>query len=216
MQIPAPASTLNMATINQFITRTAFTFGLAATACLLSTNVAWRVWRWWSYRPLERVTGSLLNMFDQKLLDLNEVIEGIRLDNAEELVYDEESGELVITKPAKKLRFRAKPQQVMAYALADVGYLKFGFRPDSEAYRMITRKYLLDVLSEFKDLRAHDAGEILDVAVPMSFLPSKTFQDMTLMKTTATWRDRAQADKQFYFWRLFRKFQKIGRDLFDA
>lgn len=155
-------------------------------------------------------------MFDQKLLDLNEVIEGVRIDNAEELVYDEESGELVITKPAKKLRFRAKPQRVMAYALADVGYLKFGFRPDVEANRMITRKYLLDVLSEFKDLRAYDAGEILDVAVPVSFLPSKTFQDMTLMKTTATWRDRAQADKQFYFWRLFRKFQRIGRDLFDA
>lgn len=86
------------------------------------------------------------------------------------------------------LRKRCRKHAADAYALQ--AYLKFGRRQKSEANVLVTRKYISDLLIETPDMRTRDKIEIMDKAVFLSFLPSKTHQECAAYETTFAYARR--------------------------
>lgn len=79
----------------------------------------------------------------------------------------------------------------ISMSLAKRAYYQFGFRPESEANSLITRKFMRDLLMEFKDLRATDANNIIDVALPLSFLPTVVHREMKEYTRTFVYQQRS-------------------------
>lgn len=87
-------------------------------------------------------------------------------------------------------RFRPRRSYDLAYSLAYEAYLEFGHRPRSDANLLITRKFMRDMIKECKDLRAKDAGGIIDTALYLSFLPSRCLREMNEIDDTYAFKDR--------------------------
>jgi len=107
------------------------------------------------------------------------------------------------TGPPRRLtkRRRVRPQVgKIACSLAKAAYLQFGDRIRSAANLLITRKWMRDRLSEYADLRAHDAGNIIDAALELSFYPSKAAQCMALHRLTQAHADRMSALPTYGGW----------------
>jgi hypothetical protein len=101
-----------------------------------------------------------------------------------------------------RVRFRPRRGRVMAQALADGARYKFGQRPQNPANLLITRKWMFDELSVYKDLRAADGADIIDAALYASFLPSKVLRDMNEVLETDVYRSRALlVPERVGFWR---------------
>jgi len=174
----------------------AFPFVTASVGVIIT--VARKTWKWWKYRVIERQARHLLRAFDNAPEDLDEVIDTYReADGA--VVFDEETNDVVVV-PARRIRRRQERLVVISHALADVAYLKFGFRPDTEAWRSITRKYMLDEMSGFADLRTKDKSKVLDLALPLSFIPTLELQDMELLATTSTFKKRLMRLRSLGWW----------------
>jgi hypothetical protein len=98
----------------------------------------------------------------------------------------EAANELMSTAGTWKKPVRRRVRNVAANSYALKAYLKFGFRPRSEANVIVTRKYISDLLDEQKDMRIRDKIEIMDMAVFLSFVPSRSLQwSKTIGKTQA-------------------------------
>lgn len=89
-------------------------------------------------------------------------------------------------------RVRVFKMRRMAYAMAYRAHFQFGHRPESEANILITRKFLRDSLSELKDMRFKDMSVVIDIALPLSFLPSLAMQEMNEIRDTNEYRSRMQ------------------------
>jgi len=101
-----------------------------------------------------------------------------------------------------RVRFRPRRSRAMAQALADGARYKFGQRPQNPANLLITRKWMFDELSVYKDLRAADGADIIDAALYASFLPSKVLRDMNEVLETDVYRSRALlVPERVSFWR---------------
>jgi len=74
----------------------------------------------------------------------------------------------------------------LAIALAGECYFKFGDRTRSEANNLISRKWMRDRIGDVKDLRRKDAAGIIDVALPLSFYPSRQALRMDQHMRTST------------------------------
>ncbi len=68
-------------------------------------------------------------------------------------------------------RIRPHVAQQLAYGLADEAYFHFGKREKSKANDLVTRKFLRDQLSEFGSMRAKDKSAVVDLALPLSYVP---------------------------------------------
>lgn len=101
-----------------------------------------------------------------------------------------------------RIRFRSCRMQRMACALANSAYLQFGYRPQSEANKMVTRKFMRDELSKFPDLRVKDSLTIIDRALVLSFLPSEMFKEMRCVESTGVFGRRAQVGS-WWGWKQF-------------
>jgi len=101
-----------------------------------------------------------------------------------------------------RVRRRYRPQNgvKMAFALADEAYFKFGPRPRSEANMKITRKFMFDIMSANPDVRAKDAGKILDVALYTSFLDSPELRMMNALDMTRAWNERSSNTARSSWW----------------
>jgi len=75
-------------------------------------------------------------------------------------------------------------------ALAHEAYMQFGVRERSEANLIITRKYMRDQLRDYGDLRAIDASNFIDAALPLSFLPSRSHRAMAKYMETYAMQER--------------------------
>jgi len=101
-----------------------------------------------------------------------------------------------------RVRFRPQASRVMAQALADGARYKFGHRPMNEANLLITRKWMHDELSVYKDLRACDGLDIIDMALYPSFLPSAALREMNEVLGSDVYRSRAlPIPEHTPFWR---------------
>jgi hypothetical protein len=139
----------------------------------------------------ERQAKGLVRRYDGGRLDLAEVI-------------DEERRLLGGEAPAEgqpRRRFRTQNLLRLATALADKAYYQFGARDESEANKLITRKYMRECLMEYKDLRAKDAAAAIDLALPLSFLPSRSLQYVNSLRRTWTYAFRSSSrEKAFWLW----------------
>lgn len=89
----------------------------------------------------------------------------------------------------------------MSYAVAYEAYRQFGARPKSEANVLITRKFMRDLLAEFKDLRTKDCCVIIDAALSLSFLPMVVLQDMNTMERSSwVWFFRSRVVVSWWLW----------------
>jgi hypothetical protein len=102
-----------------------------------------------------------------------------------------------------RTRFRPVRMQRMACALANSAYLQFGYRPKSEANVLITRKFMRDELSKFKDLRVRDSLVVIDRALTLSFLPSEMYKEMQCVSDTRVFRSRESFDSWWRRWLPF-------------
>lgn len=98
------------------------------------------------------------------------------------------------------LRYRQHRAREMTIALADKAYFQFGHRPVTDANKLITRKYMRDLLTGLKDLRTKDANIIIDGALLLSFLPSAVLRRMTEISRTRTYVERAQERPSWCWW----------------
>lgn len=103
---------------------------------------------------------------------------------------------------ANRVRRRYRPQNahVMAFALADEAYLKFGHRVRDAASLEITRKFMLDLLTANPDLRAKDAATIIDLALYPSFLPSQALRMMNAIDSTSAFDKRSRTSAWDSWW----------------
>jgi hypothetical protein len=103
---------------------------------------------------------------------------------------------------APRVRRRYRPQNgvKMAFALADEAYLKFGPRDQSEANLKITRKFLYEIMAANPDVRAKDAGRILDVALYTSFLVTPELRMMNALSATSAWNERSSHTERSSWW----------------
>jgi len=142
----------------------------------------------------ERQAKVLIRTFDEARLDLAEVVH-------------EDTRHLPVARDAEELRrqrFRPRNLQRMAAALADAAYFQFGYRDRSEANELITRKFMRDLLEEYKSLRDKDKSSAIDVALGLSFLPSRSLQYSNGLRRTWTYsfrsNTRAQSLWAWAFW----------------
>lgn len=120
---------------------------------------------------LERETAEVLDVLDdcdESVESASLPLEGVRLTAAK----------------------RSRCRKSCAATLAMTAYLKFGSRPKSEANLIITRKFISDLLSENKSMRLKDKIEIMDLAVFLSFVPTKTKLQCDAMSETDAYAER--------------------------
>jgi hypothetical protein len=109
-------------------------------------------------------------------------------DKSDALVSD--GNVLVVQAAGRSVTTRKRCRKYAADAYALQAYLKFGRRQKSEANVLVTRKYISDLLIETPDMRTRDKIEIMDKAVFLSFLPSKTHQECAAFETTFAYANR--------------------------
>jgi len=134
--------------------------------------------------PYEEVAANVVAHFDApNPLCLEEVLERDRAAAAPAEAPAE--GVIVRFRPANRIR--------TAVAVAHEAYAQYGQRPRSQANELITRKFMRDLLAEIKDLRKHDQLAVIDLALPLSFLPSAEFRRMVMIWNTRTMSARADS-----------------------
>jgi len=127
----------------------------------------------------ERRARNLIQAFDSEVrLSLDELMEEERA-----VVGARANGE--------RRRFRPQRARDLACALANEAYMEFGNRPRNDANLITTRKFMRDLLLDFRDLRAKDALGIIDTALYLSFLPSKALIEMNIIDGTTAFVERS-------------------------
>jgi hypothetical protein len=151
---------------------------------------------WWLLTYRDEVRAKVLvREFDEAQLSLAEVIE---LERGYAGLPRNNDG-------VDGIRFRPRRSHRIACSLAWEAYEKFGHRVRSEANLLITRKFMLDQLKEFKDLRACDRSGIIDRALYLSFLPSLTLQEMNVIDRTSAFNRRSSDLPRWSWWRMARR-----------
>lgn len=103
----------------------------------------------------------------------------------------EDIDNVVVEVPASTLKLRLTKMRKIAFAMAYRAYFQFGYRPQSEANVLITRKFLRDALGDLKDMRFKDMNVIIDIALPLSFLPSLAMREMNEIRDTNEFQSRS-------------------------
>lgn len=125
--------------------------------------------------------------------------DAVQREDLDEVVAPQRAAPDVV---GNRVRFRPQNSRVLAQSLADGARYKFGYRPQNPANLLITRKWMFDELSVYKDLRAVDGADIIDAALYTSFLPSNVLRDMNEVLETDIYRSRALlVPERVSFWR---------------
>lgn len=111
-------------------------------------------------------------------------------------------------------RFRPRSALKMASALAYEAYYEFGNRDKTPANLLITRKFMRDQLMEYKDLRAQDASGIIDVALSLSFLPSRSVRETNEIIETYQFNDRSLNSFPKPWWNCLRQVTDGGESTY--
>lgn len=154
---------------------------------------------WWLVRYAyslrwERRAREVIHDLDRFDDNLGEIVHEVRE------LYGVGEADVVAGRPVRLLRYRAHRAREMVIALADKAYFQFGHREVSDANKLITRKYMRDILVELKDLRIKDANIIIDGALLLSFLPSAELRRMTEISRTRTYGRRADMNRVGSWW----------------
>lgn len=169
------------------LTSLVYTWVVAYVVCRI---LKYFVGRRWEHRA-RRVIRELDTFED----DLDEVVTEVRALHAAP-----HAGPPVARPQLGQLRYRQHRAREMCVALADKAYFQYGHREVSDANKLITRKFMRDVLSEFKDLRTKDANIIIDGALLLSFLPSAELRRMEEISETRAYRSRANLRPTWTRW----------------
>lgn len=132
-------------------------------------------------------TIGLFERYDAHWHDLLEVVEQARMEDGVPL-----DGSATKQPLGPRLRRRAGRKEKMIFALAGAAYLQFGHCDKNLANVLIYRKFMRDELSQYADLRAHNAAEIIDSALHLSFLPSPALRHMSTLMATPAFKERMQ------------------------
>lgn len=79
----------------------------------------------------------------------------------------------------------------LAKHVAGRAYFQFGVRNYNKANRMVTRKWIRNLLDqpEFKDLRITDKIAVIDESLALSFIPSRTWEHVQQLVDTELWKE---------------------------
>jgi len=97
-------------------------------------------------------------------------------------------------------RRRVKPpRHKLACMLAKEAYCKFihDRKTRNDANEIITLKWMSMRLAEFSDLRNADKAAIIDMALPLSYLPTHSKRYMSAVQRTTTWWSRSVSSSVF-------------------
>jgi len=169
-----------------------------------------RLYTWWT--EFDKEVETLLHDYDNHEQDLEEMFNVPKVVTPEEILVirqqiveaggkDPESlaGRVVDVMSEQQIAFESMAKQLsqkrpnlrkIAYALANEAYLKYGERKKSEANLLITRKWMYETI-KVKDLRTKEKLVVIDIALPLSFLPSRAARDMVDMVDSGVWRKRS-------------------------
>lgn len=98
--------------------------------------------------------------------------------------------------------WRRNPTNVrnkLAFVSADEAYLQFGRRERSQANDLVTRKFLRDFLREKQGLRAKDLSAIIEVALPLSYVPPPVYKDVRELTETDAYAAEVKVGTSKYF-----------------
>jgi len=181
--MPMSPFTMNSRALQRF----ALPVGLVATGL-----VVYEAWRVYSRLSLEAEAKILTTAYDEEVQPaLAEVVE-------EEFRVGEVTAGPDGDEP--RVRFRPRRARRIAVSLAGAAYNEFGARDRDAANLLITRKYMRDLLREFKTLRHSDANAIIDVALYLSFLPSQALRQMNALDQTQVFEERAAPVASWRAW----------------
>lgn len=145
---------------------------------VIAAGVCWTVsvFRKWLRRapvnPAEKECAEVLDVLDDCDLTVEEAVVPF-------------IGGRSVPKPKRK-----RCRQNLAATVAMTAYLKFGARGKTEANVIITRKFISDLLAAREDMRLRDKIEIMDLAVFLSFVPTKTKLQCEAMYETEAYTER--------------------------
>jgi hypothetical protein len=154
--------------------------GSVVPVTILGTKLAYQyAKRWWTHTPLIEIKAR------KALSELDACDMGV--EAADSVMETHSVG---LEKPRRRCRRRV----AASYALQ--AYLKFGDRPKSSANVLVTRKYISDLLTEKQHLRLRDKVEIMDLAVFLSFVPTKMKLECDAMMNTTAYAERVFGEWQ--------------------
>jgi len=75
--------------------------------------------------------------------------------------------------------------------VANLAYFQFGVRNYNKANRLVTRKWIRNLLEtkDYKDLRITDKIKVIDEALHLSFVPSATWDKVSDLVETELWKE---------------------------
>lgn len=139
--------------------------------------IAFIIWIGYRYRESQRTEREA-----RRVLEFFYDFDGEDLDEA---AADDRTVPAV---EGQRVRYRVRNRRRIARAVADSAYLKFGPRPANPENVLITRKFMFDELSGYRDMRNRDKAGIIDWAVHFSFLPSQDYLEASRMSQTKAWQ----------------------------
>jgi hypothetical protein len=92
---------------------------------------------------------------------------------------------------------RSKPAKFARHVAARA-YFQFGVRNYNKANKMVTRKWIRNLLEqpEFKDLRLAHKIDVIDEALALSFVPSRTWENVQDLVETEFWKDTVPHERE--------------------
>jgi hypothetical protein len=154
--------------------------------------------------PAERLARSVLGKFDEVTCEPLDYTATHIYENTHTVLNYADPDATAIQSVVREKKVILKGQRSkFSAAVAKLAYNKFGERPMSEANLLVTRRWIQKLLegNEYKDLRTVDKNIAIDRALFLSFVPTKDFQKMRMILTTAAWEERNKAENVFGgFW----------------
>lgn len=186
---------------------------IASIITPLASGVSWKFTKWLENRRKNKAAKRVLAKFDNLDTTLDNAVEAAREDSVQRDAVEASVGAFcelrgvgvagvdVSPKAAREVaeqrgarrgwvRVRPHPRTEIAMSAADEAYYEFGARSLSKANELVTRKFLRDLLRQYKDLRAKDASIIIEIALPLSFVPPQQREIMDDFARTDAYTSR--------------------------
>lgn len=116
---------------------------------------------------------------------------------AEEWINEYLSCDLSVSLGTEESEVRSSPAKFARHVAARA-YFQFGVRNYNKANRMVTRKWIRNLLDqpEFKDLRLAHKIDVIDEALALSFVPSRTWENVQDLVDTEFWKDTVPHEEE--------------------
>ena len=136
---------------------------------------------------------SLFSFFSNKLGELRRYLFSVREDieeQADSWIQGYLTDDLNLNLSEEVVNHEQRPGKLARHVAARA-YFQFGVRNYNKSNKMVTRKWIRNFLDqpEFKDLRLSHKIDVIDEALALSFVPSKTWDKVEELVDTEVFRD---------------------------